>query len=294
MLPFYEKKENGVQIGMLGFTFPPHLHTHVEIAYAFSGPVNIQIDGVEYALASGDAAIAFPGHVHAYPGGKEGLGIMLIFPPEISPDYGRVLLTARPESPILSARDAHPDISAMMRGIREERQGAQDEAVLHAYIQVILARMLPALKLRRAEHDSESDAVYRAMRYLGKNFDQPVTLETLARALGMNRFSLSHLFSQRLGCNFCTYVNTLRVERARLLLTSSAASITQICYECGFENQRTFNRAFQSICGMTPTQFRNKAKGRSKPQLLPAHGEACHNGECAAFPEQVEALHSPS
>ena len=48
----------------------------------------------------------------------------------------------------------------------------------------------------------------------------------------------------------------LRVERARLLLTGTAAPITQICYECGFENQRTFNRAFLAACGTTPTRYR--------------------------------------
>ena len=94
------------------------------------------------------------------------------------------------------------------------------------------------------------------MRYLGEHFDQPLSLDALSRALGASKYHLSHLFSERLGMNFRSYLNALRVERARLLLTGTAAPITQICYECGFENQRTFNRAFLAACGTTPTRYR--------------------------------------
>jgi len=260
MQPFYERREHSVQIGFPRFPFPPHLHAHVEIMHALSGLFHVMIDGREYRLSPGDTAIAFSNHVHGYGANEESAGIMLVFPPEISVDFGRILMTRQPLEPVLRAQQAHPDIDSMMRALQAEALNAGDETAQRAYIQVILARLLPALSLQKASPQNEHNLLLDAMAYLSEHFDQPVTLETLAKTLGASQYHLSHLFSERLGMNFRSYINALRIERARLLLTRLAAPITQICYECGFENQRTFNRAFRSVCGITPTQYRENLK----------------------------------
>ena len=81
MQPFYQPRGEDLQISVLTreFTFPTHLHAHVELAHAFSGPLAMWIDGQTWALGPGDTAIAFAHCAHAYLGGGEGL--MLIFPP---------------------------------------------------------------------------------------------------------------------------------------------------------------------------------------------------------------------
>ena len=260
MQPFYEKREHSVQIGFPQFPFPPHLHAHVEIMHALSGPFHVLIDGRNYQLSTGDTAIAFPNHVHGYGSNDAEKGIMLVFPPEISVDFGRILMTRQPAEPILRAKHSHPDIGNMMHALRAEALNDGDETAQRAYIQVILARLMPALSLQKANPQNEHSLMLDAMAYLSEHFDQPVTLESLAKALGASQYHLSHLFSERLGMNFRSYINALRIDRARLLLTQFAAPVTQICYECGFENQRTFNRAFRSVCGMTPTQYRDNLK----------------------------------
>lgn len=128
------------------------------------------IDGQTWALEPGDTAIAFAHCAHAYLGGGEGL--MLIFPPEISLDFGRALQTARCAQPVLRARDAHSDIPAMMRATLAEIQGegARSKAALRAYIQVILARLLPALDMEKESTEAQSGLLYDTMRYLGEHF----------------------------------------------------------------------------------------------------------------------------
>ena len=209
MQPFYQPRGEDLQISVLTreFTFPTHLHAHVELAHAFSGPLAMWIDGQTWALEPGDTAIAFAHCAHAYLGGGEGL--MLIFPPEISLDFGRALQTARCAQPVLRARDAHSDIPAMMRATLAEIQGegARSKAALRAYIQVILARLLPALDMEKESAEAQSGLLYDTMRYLGEHFDQPLSLDALSRALGASKYHLSHLFSERLGMNFRSYLN---------------------------------------------------------------------------------------
>ena len=172
MQPFYQPRGEDLQISVLTreFTFPTHLHAHVELAHAFSGPLAMWIDGQTWALGPGDTAIAFAHCAHAYLGGGEGL--MLIFPPEISLDFGRALQTARCAQPVLRARDAHSDIPAMMRATLVEIQGegARSKAALRAYIQVILARLLPALDMEKESTEARERPALRHNALPGRAF----------------------------------------------------------------------------------------------------------------------------
>ena len=56
--------------------------------------------------------------------------------------------------------------------------------------------------------------------------------------------------------NFCQMLASLRVDKARRLLSESDMSVTEISYACGFGTERSFNRNFHSITGRTPTEYR--------------------------------------
>jgi AraC-like DNA-binding protein len=68
----------------------------------------------------------------------------------------------------------------------------------------------------------------------------------------------SRMFKQTVGTDFRTFVNEIRIERAERLMLDETMSIADIALECGFENIRTFNRAFQVIRKSTPTEIRGR------------------------------------
>ena len=57
-------------------------------------------------------------------------------------------------------------------------------------------------------------------------------------------------------CNFSKYVNGVRLNYAVAELENSMDSITNICLDCGFESQRTFNRVFKDRYKITPREYR--------------------------------------
>ena len=59
---------------------------------------------------------------------------------------------------------------------------------------------------------------------------------------------------------FSDYVGSLRVRQAQGLLRATDRKIAQIALDCGFENQRTFNRTFLKVCGTTPRAYRQERK----------------------------------
>jgi len=88
---------------------------------------------------------------------------------------------------------------------------------------------------------------------------QGVTMIILADQLGTNRTYLSQLINNRYGCNFNAWLTSLRVERAKELLCSSPTlSLDKIAVELGFSSKSHFMRAFKSLVGMTPGQWRQQ------------------------------------
>ena len=59
-------------------------------------------------------------------------------------------------------------------------------------------------------------------------------------------------------CNFSKYVNGVRLNYAVAALENTMDSITNICLDCGFESQRTFNRVFKERYKITPREYRKR------------------------------------
>ncbi len=255
MIPYFEQVPAMLRVEPFGAVrFPDHLHTHVEWLYLTGGSVCMRIDGERYVLGPGDLAMAFPGVVHGYENapGDTACGLLVMFSPALVSDYYALLMRQRPSSPLVRASDELPDIAYAMNAMSSE----EDEAVCKAFIQLVLARTISALSLRDAAEIPSHDILKRAIEYLSRNFALDVTLESVSRALGVSKYYLSHLFSDRLHISFRAYINALRMNRAQVMLRSSDMPITRICYDCGFDNQRTFNRVFKEHFGMTPREYR--------------------------------------
>lgn len=258
MRPFFEDNSARLRVSTSDISyFPEHLHTQVEMLYLFSGRMTMLIDGRPHRLSGGDMAVCFPGVIHGYADSQKADGLMMIFAADLSPDFHRLLLHTRPENPVIFQASLPPDVPCCIREMYRECTQDRNERVLRAYIQVVLARIMPQLHLLE-QTAAAPDIVYRLLAYLSQHYAEPLTLATLSRALGVSESHLSHTFSRRFGTSFRAYVNAMRVDHACLLLRSSDMSITQIAYECGFENQRTFNRAFAAQYALTPSAYRQQ------------------------------------
>ena len=264
MRPFIESELSQMRVSLYdGFQFPEHLHTQLEMIYLFSGSAEMIVDSKCVRLSPGDLAVSFPNTVHGYRSTKSpAQGLMMIIAPEYCSDFKQQLLNTKPEQALVPKSLLRSDVAQVARAIASEYITGNDDAVQRAYIQVILARVMPVLTLRpnTSSGEGEEELLRRAMIYLSTHWLEAVTLNDLARELGVSKYHLSRQFSERLHTNFRTYVNSLRVERAQQLLRGTNASVTDICFDCGFESQRTFNRAFFQLTGAAPRQYRQYAE----------------------------------
>ncbi|HCW06098.1 MAG TPA: AraC family transcriptional regulator [Cytophagales bacterium] len=88
--------------------------------------------------------------------------------------------------------------------------------------------------------------------------DPELTLTKLATHLNLSSKLISAAINQQSGKSFNEYVNHFRVEefKTKLIQTENKKfTITALAFECGFNSQPTFQRAFKNIAGITPTEF---------------------------------------
>jgi AraC-like DNA-binding protein len=108
-------------------------------------------------------------------------------------------------------------------------------------------------------------AARRAREYLHELFTENVGLETLASAVGLNRFHLLRLFRAEFGLPPHEYLTHLRVARARVLLAEGVPA-GRVAMDVGLYDQSQLNRHFKRIVGLTPGQYARALHGRPGPR----------------------------
>ncbi|AYD03770.1 AraC family transcriptional regulator [Neorhizobium sp. NCHU2750] len=99
--------------------------------------------------------------------------------------------------------------------------------------------------------------INRAIAHLREHLTDDIDERDLANMVGHSSSSFSRAFKRHTGTTLVRYKNQLRVDLACLaLLTRPEVKIAEICYEIGFSNLSNFNRHFQKMKGMSPSQFR--------------------------------------
>jgi YesN/AraC family two-component response regulator len=99
-----------------------------------------------------------------------------------------------------------------------------------------------------------------ALEFMQYNYDQPLTLPDIAKAVHLSVSRLAHLFREQMGVTIVDYLTNIRINHAKRMLLTTDNNCTRICYEVGYNNQSYFTRVFRQITGLTPLQFRNQNK----------------------------------
>ena len=95
----------------------------------------------------------------------------------------------------------------------------------------------------------------RIKKYTDSFFENPITLDSLAEALGYSKYHISRILNSN-GVSFNEMLNARRIKAAETMLRDNNSAVTQIAFNAGFTSITTFNRVFRKIKGCTPSEFR--------------------------------------
>ncbi|MDF1567333.1 MAG: helix-turn-helix domain-containing protein [Spirochaetaceae bacterium] len=111
--------------------------------------------------------------------------------------------------------------------------------------------------LRNVKH---TETILRSLRFMRENFYERISLKDVAAQVGLSPDYFGKFFRQEIGRSFSEFLNGLRIEEAKRLLANSTASLGDIGYACGFEDQSYFTRVFRKSVGTTPSMYRERTQ----------------------------------
>ncbi len=106
----------------------------------------------------------------------------------------------------------------------------------------------------------DSDKIDTIYKYINNNFKNHISLEEIADEVSMTVPAFCRYFKKATSKTFTKLVNEFRVVHATKLLSESQMTITDICFECGFNNFSHFNKLFKEFTGKSASAYRNKMK----------------------------------
>lgn len=127
--------------------------------------------------------------------------------------------------------------------------------------QMIHYPIRPAKALQRHTHGFVSEVIHpsidRAIKLIEANITEPLKVPEIARQAGISQRQLERYFKRFLGCSVVQFSRLLRLQYARVLLTSSDISIREVSAASGFNSMSHFASAFVNCFGKKPSQYRH-------------------------------------
>jgi AraC-like DNA-binding protein len=100
----------------------------------------------------------------------------------------------------------------------------------------------------------------RARDYLAGRFNERVSLADAAAEAGLSPFYFHRLFAASFSETPHEFVTRLRIEHAKKLLLAGNHSVTDICFDTGYESLGSFSSRFHSETGLSPAAFRRESR----------------------------------
>ncbi len=117
-------------------------------------------------------------------------------------------------------------------------------------------KVLASSSFAHTGRSAESRRVQKVKQYINDHYAEPLKLADLANLVGMSPVAFSRFFRQRTDRTLSDYIVDIRLGYAARMLVDSSKNISEICYECGFNNLSNFNRTFKAKRNYTPRDFR--------------------------------------
>jgi len=113
---------------------------------------------------------------------------------------------------------------------------------------------------------NENEAMHKALQYIMQNFQKDIQIKDLLEVTNMSYATFYNYFRRYYKVPFKEYLLDIRIDYACNLLRDQSLNISEIAYNCGFENLSNFNRQFRRLKDMTPSQYQRGLKAEGSRQ----------------------------
>lgn len=246
-----------------------HRHDDIELNYLAHGEASYRFGDRRLALAAGDLCLFWAARPHQL--------FVAEAPPRlywVTIPLARFLSWGLPtelrEAMLVGGalRCTHPSPAGAMTQIEIwERDLAAASSERQMIVRLELEALLRRLWLHLADDRRQpvmgergSGRAERMARYIVDHYQQPLTIEQIAHEVGLHPHYAMQRFRQTYGVTVLTYLTHYRIARAQQLLATTDRGVLEIGLEAGFGSASRFYHAFKTVCGQTPTAYRQSLR----------------------------------
>lgn len=234
----------------MGMSFPIHIHRAFEFFTVASGCAHVTVDGTEYTVTENKAILVFPYQTHSYKSEADVKFFMLLFSPDIVPQFFKKTEKSVPLSNCFDFQ------------VKEKTDFA-NIYLKKAFAYEICGEFEKQCTYRETAHSKKYGLLSDLLLYISDNYTAECSLNSAARKIGYDYDYLAKFFKRAVGIPFSLYVNMMKVSDAAYLLKTTDYAISVISEKCNFNCIRTFNRVFREKYGITPKEYRNREQNIS-------------------------------
>ncbi len=231
-----------------------HRHEYFEIEFILSGSGTYEVDNISYPLAPDMFFLTTPASFHFLNTSEPFKLINVSFTFDVFSDLNvnELIEQGAPVGLKLLGDDRqviHTLLKEMVFAQREHNK---------AYKKTLLACLLQKFaKVSPPYSPTGNSHIRKALIYILGNLGSEITLESVAKHLGISPVYFCTYFKDTMGISFKSYLDNIRFNHSAKLLKSTDMSIAEIAHSAGFKDYANFMRRFKTKYGATPNEYRN-------------------------------------
>lgn len=250
--------------------FAKHKHDVLEICIPIENNYKYIVNGKNFVISPGDILFIPPETLHEIECQNEGCRFIYLFSIGFLKEfYEYSFLTDFFSEPKLINESTYPNLYGK---IYSAFMAINDQYFMYTNMVLempIYAKLLEIFSLIASVHpqfspirteDAKTKSKYEKFRslinHINSHYMDEITLEWAADYAGFSKYHFSRLFKDYTDVTFSDYLMHRRMQAARILLTDTSNTVTEIAFQTGFNNLTSFTRSFRNATGMTPSEFR--------------------------------------
>lgn len=240
------------------FQFFPHFHRDLEFFFVLEGELDVIVHGRTDTARAGDLGLVFSNQVHAYQTASHSKVLVCPFSGSFVNSF------MRETEGYVGEKTVFPCDQALAQYLKAcyLTPETPDKLTLKATLYALCARYLQCVPLTQAKRGN-NELLHQLLTYVEDNYQENITIKSAAKAIGYDENYISRYFHQMVGMNFRRFLNQYRIDYACQLIETRSQRMSDIALMCGFQNIRSFNRAFLEITGTTPSARKKDNPGKN-------------------------------
>lgn len=260
-----------IELGAVNGSFPMHTHNFCEIFFAASGSGVHLAGDYEYTLEKGELFAVKGSEEHSFTNCRDFKLYNIMFRTgdldtadcKTLPGFW-VLFLHEQQLGNISHLKLDPEDFNLVKNWCDTMlyEYTQGKSGFQAVCKGILTELIVFLS-RKCQSLPENEVLpdfrlAKALVYMETNFHLDLTLENLAKIVGLSPRHFTRIFKQIYGVSPINHLLSLRMERAKQLLAAGECSVTQVSDLCGFKDVNYFSGFFKEKTGVTPSLWKKQ------------------------------------